>query len=104
MNNRNTRHLKIGLLIDMVPPVKETSPRRKASIEERLRDAMCMCESGHESEEDWELLLKVHNILMKKKKLNKKQKRILDMISPFVRKHASASGGKVEIDSQKLED
>jgi hypothetical protein len=65
-------------MIEMEPPAKEvTEKHRKPSIEERIKDALCMCESGHESREEWDLLRRVNNALMSKKKLSKRQQNLL---------------------------
>jgi uncharacterized protein YegL len=97
--------LSIQLLLEKEPPQKkQTSSYAKPSIEEKVKDAICMCESGHDSKEDWEFLRKVNNALMKLPNLNSRQKNLLKMITPVLRKHSSASGGKIELDSEKLAD
>ena len=84
--------IKLKIIMDLPHP--SPSPNlKKSSVEEKIKDAMCLCESGHESGEEWELLRKVYNLLGKKKKLNKRQKRVLDLLHPFMMKHQSASGG-----------
>lgn len=85
-----------------VPEPEKTKPYNKIPIEERIEDAMCLCESGHESQAEWNFLRKVNNYLTKKKNLNKKQKLILDKVSKFLRQHSSASGGQIDVDSEKV--
>ena len=95
-------HLKIALMLSLPTPSSQaTGKPRKPPVEERVRDAMDLCESGHESLEEWEFLRRVHNYLQKKKKLTSRQARILKELTPFIRKHASASGGEVLSDSTK---
>lgn len=96
------RGIKIGLMLDIVPPKEQTEHHRKIPLEERIKDAICLCESGHESRKEWELLRKVNNYLMQKKKLNNKQKNILKMIQPVLRKFDSGSGGHLLQDSVRL--
>ena len=98
--------MKIQLVLekDQVPEKKQTASYRKPSIEERVKDAICLCESGHESREEWEFLRRVHNALMKIKKPNERQKNLISLIAPVMRKHQSASGttGPINFDTDKL--
>lgn len=102
-NNSSKRHLKIGLMIDLPPSPEQTAAHRRPSIEERVEDAMCLCESDHETPREWEFLRNLHNKLMKHPKLNKRQKKLMDKLTAFLRKHKSASGGHVEVDTEKAD-
>lgn len=90
------RH-KITVLIDSVPPKQERPP-----VEERIQDALELIYSGHESRSEWEFIRRVNNYLMKKEKLNEREKNILAMIQPCIKKHGMASGSKVEQDTDRL--
>lgn len=93
------RHLKISMMIELPPPSKQetsSSAKRQPSAEERVNSAIELCQSGHESREEWELLRKVNNHLSKKKSLSNREKRVLAKIAAFLQKHQSASGGKIE--------
>lgn len=96
--------LQINLLLDKIPSKDSTKNRAELPIEDQVRHAVTLCDSGHESREEWEFLRRVNNALMKIPKLNKRQANLLKLITPCLRRHASASGGKIEMDSEKLSD
>lgn len=93
---------KITILIDSVPSPEKTAKSRGPSVEERIQDALDMIDSGHESRSDWEFIRRVNNCLMKKPKLSTREKDILAMIQPCIKKHGMASGSQVEQDSDRL--
>lgn len=94
------RH-KITVLIDAVPPREATKPKGP-SVEERVQDAIDLIDSGHESRSEWEFLRRVNNYLMKKPKLSDREKNVLALIQPCMKKHGMASGSKVEQDTDRL--
>jgi hypothetical protein len=100
--------VKIQLMLeqDKVPDKKQTAAYKKPSIEERVKDAICMCDSGHDSREEWEFLRRVYNALMKIKKPNERHKALIKQIVPVLRKHQSASGstGPIDFNTEKLAD
>lgn len=98
--SNTTRH-KIQIIIDSVPPPEETKPKGP-SVEEQLADAIELIQSGHESVEEWELVRRVNNALMKKKHLSSREENILKMLQPTIKKYASQSRYKVEQDADKL--
>lgn len=98
--------IQLVLEKDKVPEKTKTNSYRKPSIEERVKDAICMCDSGHESREEWEFLRRVYNALMKIKKPNERHKALIKQITPTLRRNQSASGttGPINFDTEKLAD
>lgn len=97
--------MKIRLLIEQEPPKREACEKAKAQkipVEETIRDACDMIESGHDSRQEWNLIRNVNNHLMKKPKLNKRQANILLMIQSIIDKYHTMDDNKVIRDPQKL--
>lgn len=60
------------------PPVK------RPPLEDQVREALELIESGNESRMEWILLNKIHACLKKKKKLSPRGKNIVKMIEPVL--------------------
>lgn len=93
---------KITILIDSVPSPEKTKKSAGPSVEERVQDALELINSGHESRAEWEFIRRVNNYLMKKSQLNSREKNVLAMIQPCIKKHGMQSGSHIEQDTDRL--
>lgn len=88
--------MKIGLslLIDQVPsPAPDPC---HVPLEEKVKQAICLIDSGHESREEWQWLRRLNNHLMRKDKLSAREEKILRAIQPVMEKYGANSPYKVE--------
>jgi len=81
--------MKLKILLAMEPPSKEKTKDcacdDKATIEEEVRQAVEMIESGHDSYVEWKLLNKLAKELRDRK--DPKSKNLMDMIDPVLSKY-----------------
>lgn len=95
--------MKIKLLIEQTPPRREECRKKPTlSVEEKVRDACDLIESGHDSREEWNLIRNINNHLMKKEHLNKRQANILLMIQEIIDKYHRMDDNKVIRDPHKI--
>lgn len=96
---------RIQIMIEHMPSREQSnaSACEKPSAEEKMREACIMIDSGHESREEWELVKKVNNHLMKLPKLNKRQANLLKMIQPTIKKYHRLDDEEIIQDSEKLQ-
>lgn len=81
--------VSVSVGLDM-PKTRCAKEEGKLSIEERVRDAIDMVESGHESRRDWEFLRRLNNAIMKKYncgKCNERMLNILMTLQPIMEKY-----------------
>lgn len=92
--------IQIHILTDQGAP-KEVKPAyKKPSTEERIREAIESCESGYDSEVDWEFLRRVNNHLMKIKNRTAKQTALLKLMKPVIAKYGQHDHNGVELDPE----
>lgn len=72
---------------------KHQSPR--ICVEDKVRDCLEKIEMNEDSYEEWEFIRRLNNKLMQKKKLGKRAKNLLEMISPTIEKHGPKTSKKV---------
>lgn len=78
--------MKLHLLIEVPSPEKTSKAPCKLTIEEQVRDAIELIESGYESRQEWLLINKVFSALSKKKP-NARITNIINMIKPVLSKY-----------------
>ena len=90
-----SRH-RISVMIESEHPQHTAPEYKKECIEDRVRDACELIDSGHESRKEWLMIQKLNNVLMRKKKLSDKERNVLRMIQPVLEKYGAGSPHKVE--------
>lgn len=87
-------HTRILLEIGM--PEQPSHERQEApclSIEDRVRDALDMIDSGHESSVEWLMINKLHKALRERKQ-TPRVRNLLKMIEPVMAKYGYYGVGK----------
>ena len=83
--------MKLQIMLSMDPPSKEKTSRDYAgkddvpSVEEEVRQAIEMIESGHDSYMEWKLLNKLAKELRTRK--DARSKNLMEMIDPVLSKY-----------------
>lgn len=88
--------MKISLMIDAgVPQVlRQPEPKKKPdcpSLEEEIRSALQLVESGHDSNVEWRMLKKFY-IMLRKAKQTPRVKNLREMIEPALNKYGYPVG------------
>lgn len=82
--------MKLQIMLDMEPPAKEKSaayPSRdeQTSVEDEVKQAIEMIDSGHDSYVEWKLLNKLAKELRTRK--DARSKNLMKMIDPVLQKY-----------------
>ena len=94
---------RISLDIELPMPSPEQSKRqKKPSFIEKVGEAITMIDSGHESKAEWDFIRCLNNCLMNKKTLTEKQKKLLKMIQPVLKRYKNITSEEILQDSEKL--
>jgi len=83
---------KVSVLISLDIPQVGTSKADPAtqelSVEEKVRAACELIDSGHESRTEWQLIRRLNNYLVRRKdNLTDRQRNVLLMIQPIIEKY-----------------
>ena len=85
--------MKLSIMLDI--PVPETKSKnypepqdKQSSVEEEIRNAIDMVESGHDSAVEWKVLNKFARVLRDRK--DDRSKALLKMIEPVMAKYGMA--------------
>lgn len=79
--------MKLQILIDVPPPVEKAKEAPcPMGIEDKVRDALELIESGHESHQEWIMINKLYKALCEKKP-NKRINNLKKMIEPVLAKY-----------------
>ena len=100
-----SKQVSINLMLNLGVPSKSDSSKsahkHRSCIVDNVKSAICMCESGEDSAKEWEYLQAVFKLLSEKSELNERQKELLQLIEPFLRRHNSANGGSYQQSTEK---
>lgn len=102
--SRGSKGVQILISLDVPTPGKYKTDHatKELSIEERVRAACELIDSGHESRKEWLLLQKLNNYLMRRKdRLTERQANVLQMVQPMIEKYGQNSPEGVEQDASK---
>lgn len=80
--------MQLKILLSMDPPSKGTSKypeKEEKSVEEEVREAIEMIDSGHDSYVEWKLLNKLARELRPRK--DARSKNLMSMIDPVLQKY-----------------
>jgi len=92
--------IQISILTEPGAP-KDIKPEYKQpSTEERVKEAIERCESGYDSDVDWEFIRRVNNTLMKIKNRTPKQTALLKLMKPVIAKYGQHDHNGVELDPE----
>lgn len=69
-------------------PVQRAEPQeQKASVEDKVREALDCIDSGHDSAVEWSMINRVYKDLMALKKPSPRAKNLMGMIEPVLEKY-----------------
>lgn len=79
----------IRIMVETETPDPQTTRQAPSpvSIEEQVRDALDLIESGHESEVEWIMINKLYNDLCKMSKKSPRIENLISLIEPVLQKY-----------------
>lgn len=78
--------MRLSIQLEMPPPEKSRRVPEPMSIEDKVRDAVELCESGYCSDVEWRMLCRLRDALREKKQTPRIQN-LLQMIQPILNKY-----------------
>lgn len=94
MGDSRSKMAKVRVAVDVTAPTPEH--RRHRSVEERVRDAVELIDTGYNSEVEWDMIRRLWNYLCACKQHTERQRRILEMIKPVMEKYGKLDHRGVE--------
>lgn len=91
--------MKLNIMLEMGPPEGECnypSPENKPSVEDQVRDAIDLIESGHDSYVEWKMLNRLMSDLRGMSKKNQRVQNLIDMIDPVLNKYGMHGVEEIE--------
>lgn len=80
--------MRLNILLDLPPPPPAPQAMsHSVSVEEKVRDALNLIDSGHESPVEWRMVCRLFRHLQEKGKISRREQNLLDMIQPVLAKY-----------------
>lgn len=90
--------MKIQIALEMPEPKAEKSSEKllPLSVEDKVRSALDLIDSGHESRVEWSMINRLYKALCNAPKKNKRMQNLLDMIEPVLAKYGFSEVSAVD--------
>lgn len=79
---------KISISMSLEMPRRDSPPTytKRCSVEEKVREALELIDSGHDSRVEWEMIIRLYRTLRNTKKKTKRMVNLIQMIEPVLEK------------------
>lgn len=90
--------MKVSISIEMPKPDTEIPEvYKKVSVEDKIRQMLDLIDTDHSDHVDWETLRRLYNKLQSIKAPSRRQKNLIDMITPVMEKYGYSDAAGVAI-------